>query len=94
MLGFYKNETASYVFRENLILTAFGAAAGLGLGKLFHAFVMAQVKVDQVSFDVRILPESYLYSVLLTFVFAVVINLFMTGKLERINMTEALKSVD
>lgn len=94
VLGFYKNETASYVFRENLILTAFGAAAGLGLGKLFHAFVMAQVKVDQVSFDVRILPESYIYSVLLTFAFAVVINLFMTGKLERINMTEALKSVD
>ncbi|MBR5583804.1 MAG: ABC transporter permease, partial [Lachnospiraceae bacterium] len=25
VLGFYKNETASYVFRENLILTAFGA---------------------------------------------------------------------
>ena len=94
VLGFYRNETASYVFRENLILTAFGAIAGLGLGKLFHAFVMSQVQVDQVSFDVRILPRSYLYSVILTFVFAVVINLFMTGKLERVSMTESLKSVD
>lgn len=94
VLGFYRNETASYVFRENLILTAFGAIAGLGLGKLFHTFVMSQVQVDQVSFDVRILPRSYLYSVILTFVFAVVINLFMTGKLERVSMTESLKSVD
>lgn len=94
VLGFYRKETASYVFRENLILTAFGAIAGLGLGKLFHAFVMSQVQVDQVSFDVRILPRSYLYSVILTFVFAVVINLFMTGKLERVSMTESLKSVD
>lgn len=94
VLGFYKKETASYVFRENLILTAFGAVAGLGLGKLFHAFVMTQVQVDQVSFDVRILPRSYLFSIILTFVFALVINLFMTGKLEKVSMTESLKSVD
>ena len=94
VLGFYKNETASYVFRENLILTAFGAVAGLGLGKLFHAFVMTQVQVDQVSFDVRVLPRSYIFSIILTFVFALVINLFMTGKLEKVSMTESLKSVD
>ena len=94
VLGFYRNETASYVFRENMILTAFGAIAGLGLGKLFHAFVMSQVQVDQVSFAVRILPKSYLYSIVLTFVFAVVINLFMTGKLDKVSMTESLKSVD
>ncbi len=94
VLGFYKNETASYVFRENLILTAFGAVAGLGLGKLFHAFVMSQVQVDQVSFAVRVLPRSYLYSFILTFVFAMAINLLMTGKLEKVSMTESLKSVD
>ncbi len=94
VLGFYKSETASYVFRENLILTAFGAVAGLGLGKLFHVFVMTQVQVDQVSFDVRVLPRSYLFSIILTFVFALVINLLMTGKLEKVSMTESLKSVD
>ena len=94
VLGFYKSETAAYVFRENLILTAFGAVAGLGLGKLFHAFVMSQVQVDQVSFNVRVLPMSYIYSIVLTFVFAVLINLCMTGKLERVSMTESLKSVD
>ena len=94
VLGFYRNETASYVFRENLILTAFGAIAGLFLGKLFHAFVMSQVQVDQVSFAIRILPKSYLFSVVLTFVFAVLINFCMTGKLDRVSMTESLKSVD
>ena len=94
VLGFYRSETASYVFRENLILTGLGAAVGLGLGKLFHAFVMSQVQVDQVSFAVRVLPRSYIYSFVLTFVFAVVINLFMTGKLDKVSMTESLKSVD
>ena len=82
------------MYRENLILTAFGAIAGLFLGKLFHAFVMSQVQVDQVSFAIRILPKSYLFSVVLTFVFAVLINFCMTGKLDRVSMTESLKSVD
>lgn len=94
VLGFFKNETASYIFRENLILTAIGAVAGLLLGKIFHAFVMSQVQVDQVSFKVQILPRSYLYSFLLTFVFAMIVNLFMGKKLDRVNMTESLKSVD
>lgn len=94
VLGFYKNETASYIFRENLILTFIGAFVGMFLGKVFHAFVMSQVQVDQVAFDVRILPISYFYSVVLTFVFAFVVNLFMSRKLDRVSMTESLKSVD
>lgn len=94
VLGFYKNETVSYIFRENLILTAIGAAAGLGLGKVFHAFVMSQVQVDQVSFKVQIMPQSYVYSLLLTFVFAVIVAVFMSKKLDHVSMTESLKSVD
>lgn len=94
VLGFYKNETASYVFRENLILTAVGAFAGLFLGKILHAFVMSCIKVDMVSFDVKINPESYVYAVLLTFVFAFLVNKLMNKKLEDISMTESLKSVD
>lgn len=94
VLGFFPGETAMYVFRENIVLTFLGAAAGLGMGKWLHAFVMHEVRVDMVSFDVRILPASYLYSVILTFVFAVGVNLLMNRKLEEINMTESLKSVD
>ena len=94
VLGFYKNETASYIFRENLILTLIGSLIGLGLGTAFHAFVMSQVDVDQISFAVRILPIKYVYSVLLTLVFALIVNCFMRGKLDRVSMTESLKSVD
>ena len=94
VLGFYKKETASYIFRENLILTFLGALLGLVLGKYFHMFVMSQIKVDQVAFDVRILPQSYVYSLLLTLLFAWFVNFVMGRKLERISMTESLKSVD
>lgn len=94
VLGFYKKETATYVFRENLMLTAIGAVVGLFLGKVFHAFVMSCIKIDMVAFDVRINPPSYLYSILFTFGFAWMVNKFMTGKIDKISMTESLKSVD
>ena len=94
VLGFHKGETASYIFRENLILTLIGSLVGLILGKLFHAFVMSQVQVDQICFNVRITPLSYIYSVMITYVFAIVVNWFMRGKLDKVSMTESLKSVD
>ena len=94
VLGFFRNETSAYVLRENLALTAIGTILGLGLGVLLHRFVMAQIIVDLVSFRVRVLPMSFAVSIVLTFVFNFIVNLFMGIKLDRINMAESLKSVD
>lgn len=94
VLGFYRNETSSYVFRENMVLTAIGCGLGLVLGKLLHIYVMHEVNIDMISFDVHIQLISYILSILLTFVFTWVVNRIMSGKLDRINMAESLKSVD
>ncbi len=94
VLGFFRNETASYVFRENLILTAIGTGAGLVLGHFLHSFVMSQINIDMIAFDVHIKPASCFYSILLTILFTCVVDLFMSVKLESINMAESLKSVD
>ena len=61
---------------------------------VLHRFVMAQIVVDMVSFRIRILPMSFVWSIVLTFVFNMIVNFFMGFKLERINMAESLKSVD
>lgn len=94
VLGFYRNETSSYVFRENTVLTAIGCALGLLLGKLLHIYVMHEVNIDMISFDVHVTVLSYFLSVLLTFAFTWIVNRIMAGKLDRINMAESLKSVD
>lgn len=94
VLGFYENETASYVFRENNVLTFIGALAGLVLGHFLHAFVMSQINVDMVAFDVHVRPASYVYSLILTLFFAWFVSLMMRKKIDRISMTESLKSVD
>ncbi len=94
VLGFYSGETAIYVFRENIILTALGCIAGLFMGYGLHRYVMYNINVDAVSFDVKILPPSYLYGVALTFLFALIVDLALSVKLEKIKMAESLKSVE
>ena len=94
VLGFNASETAAYVFKENIILTVAGAAIGLVLGNLLLNFVMSQVKIDMVWFKAVVLPPSYLWSVLLTFLSSCAVNFIFYFKLDKINMAEALKSVE
>ena len=94
VLGFYNSESSAYVFREVNMLTVLGALLGLWLGKLLHAFVMTQIRTDGICFDVRIAWQSYIFSLLLTFAFAVLVRIAMSYKLGRISMSESLKAVE
>ncbi|MBQ4505480.1 MAG: ABC transporter permease, partial [Firmicutes bacterium] len=94
VLGFYENETAKYVFREITMLSAGGSFVGLFMGKALHAFVMAQIQVDNMFFPVQIKPVSYLASVVLTMFFSWLITRFMKPRLDKIDMAESLKSIE
>ncbi len=94
VLGFNAMETALYIFKENLVLSAMGTAVGLVFGKLLLEFVMSQIKIDFVWFQARALVPSYLWSVLLTILTAFLVDFIFYFKLEKINMAEALKSVE
>ena len=94
VLGFYQNEVAAYVFREINILSILGSLVGLGMGKALHAFVMAQIKIDSMSFACRIAPLSYLISFAMTMVFTLLISAGMRPRLRKIDMAESLKSIE
>lgn len=94
VLGFNASETAMYVFKENLALSVMGAGLGLLFGRWLLDFVMSQIKIDFVWFQARILPPSFLWSVLLTLLTALLVNFVFYFRLEKINMAEALKSVE
>lgn len=94
VLGFYKEETNSYIFRENIVLTLLGSLMGVLLGHYLHQFVMSQIKIDAVAFDVRVTGLSFILSIILTLLFNQIVNLFMSKKLENIDMAESLKSVE
>ena len=50
--------------------------------------------IDGMTFPVIIHPESYVYSLALSVLFAVIVNFFMRRQISRINMAESLKAVE
>ena len=94
VLGFNARETAMYVFKENLSLTVIGSVLGLGLGYLLLLFVMSQIRIDMVYFKALVTPLSYVISIVLTVFSACMVCFIFYFKLDKINMAEALKSVE
>lgn len=94
VLGFYDGEVAAYIYRENIWLTLIGMVLGVGIGFVLHKFIIRTCEVDMIMFGQSIRLDSYLYSILLTVLFSVLVNLFMFFKLRKIDMVESLKSVE
>ncbi|WP_160317121.1 ABC transporter permease [Oxobacter pfennigii] len=94
VLGFYDNEVSAYVYRENAILTVIGIFAGLVLGIFLHKFIILTAEIESLMFGREIKIPSYIYSAILTAVFAALVNTVMYFKLKKITMVESLKSVD
>lgn len=94
VLGFYPKETESYVLRENLILSLIAAVIGMPLGKLFHHVVMDKILIDNMYFPEKITFASYVISLICTVLFAIVVNLFMKRRVNKIPMAESLKAVE
>ena len=94
VLGFYNGEVAQYVYRENILLTFLGSIVGVVLGKFLHLFIIETVEVDSAMFGRNINLPSFLYSLLLTVGFSMLINGVMYFKLKKIDMVESLKSIE
>lgn len=94
VLGFYDGEVDSYIFRENILLSILGTAAGLILGIFLANFVITTAEVDLVMFGRNIYLPSYIYAAVVTLLFSMLVTVVMHGKLKNINMIEALKSIE
>lgn len=94
VLGFYDGEVSAYIYRENIILTLIGIAVGLVLGLPLNIAVIGAVDIDQLTFDASLEPVSYVVAIILTAMFAILVNVLMHFKLKKISMVESLKSVE
>ncbi len=94
VLGFHAAESAAYVFKENLLLSGMGTLVGLLGGKFLLEFVISEIQIDMVWFHARFTPLSGILSVVLTMLAACLVDFLLYFKLEKINMAEALKSVE
>ena len=94
LLGFYNNELATYVYRENVILTAMGIVLGIVMGIVLHRFVMITVETDVYMFGRELRLLSILIAIVLTVIFTAIVNGITYFRLKKIDMVESLKSVE
>jgi putative ABC transport system permease protein len=94
LLGFYDNELALYIYRENIILTVIGSLTGIYVGILLNNFVINAAETNVMMFMRKIDPIYFVYSVLLTIFFSIIVNLVMYREFGNIDMIESLKSAE
>ena len=94
LLGFYDSELALYIYRENMILTVIGSLTGIVVGILLNDYVINTAETNVMMFMRRIDPIYFLYSVLLTISFSIIVNLAMYKEFGKIDMIESLKSAE
>lgn len=94
VLGYTDLETRRYIYRETLIMVVFGIALGLFLTPFAHHYIVNLLQNDETLLLEQIELSSYIYASLITFIFAVIMQYVTHFKLRKVDMIEALKSVD
>lgn len=94
VLGFRNRESNSYIYRETMITVCLGIVVGLLITPPLHNMVMGYLEVDTLVFLKTIKIESYIYASILTFIFALIMQVVTYFKIKKIDMIESLKSVE
>ncbi len=94
VLGFQPKEVASYINKETIILTLIGILLGMPTGYGITYAILANVSIADTAFNVRVSLFAYLAAAVLTMIFTLLVNKITDKALRKINMVEALKSVE
>ena len=94
VLGFRRGEVNRYVNKETILLTGVGILLGLPAGYAFSHSLTYVLKMPSIYFAVHIEPVSFVFAAALTLFFAFVVALLSNRALAKIDMIEALKSVE
>ncbi len=94
VLGFYDKEVYNYVGKETVILTLIGILVGLGGGFFLTTYIIKTCELDMLMFNPQIKVMSYLYGIIITAIFAIIVSIGTYFTLKKIDMIESLKSVE
>lgn len=94
VLGFYDPEVYEYVGKEMLLLTVIGILVGLLGGNFLTTFIIKTCELDAFMFNPQIEIASYIYGIVITMLFATIVNIITYFALKKIDMIESLKSVE
>ena len=94
VLGFHNKEVTLYIYRETIILSLVGIILGLVSGFYLHQFLIQMIAPGTFSFQPKVGWEVYLIPVLAVSTILTILGFFVNHYLRKIDMLEALKSVE
>ena len=94
VLGFYNNEVTMYIYRETISLSLIGILLGLVAGKILHQVIMGMIGSSSILFGTEVGFSIYATPIITIILILLVLGFMVNNRLRRVDMLEALKSVD
>lgn len=94
VLGFHNKEVTLYIYRETILLSVIGIIVGLFLGNILHRSLLETIAPDAFLLNPTVSVFVYLVPVFSIIMILIVLGFMVNAILRRIDMLEALKSVD
>lgn len=94
VLGFYPREVTLYIYRETLTLTILGILAGYAIGIPLHRFIINALPPGEVMFEPDLFWTNFTLAAAITLGISLIIMIVVHLRLARVNMLDALKSVE
>ena len=94
VLGFHSKEVTLYIYRETILLSLMGIGTGLLAGFYLHRFLIQMIAPSFIAFNPQVGWEVYLLPILAVSFILTLLGFFVNYQLKRLDMLEALKSVD
>ena len=94
VLGFLNKEATMYIYRETVVLSIIGIVLGLISGKILHDFIIAYVAPPHVMFTPNIELWGYIVPSIAVIGILCVLCVYVNRMIRKLNMLDALKSVD
>ena len=94
VLGFHNKEVTLYIYRETMVLSLVGIVLGLVAGYYLHQFLIQMISPATILFYPRVSWEVYALPIVAVTVILALLGLFVNHRLRKVDMLEALKSVE
>lgn len=94
VLGFHNKEVTMYIYRETIALSLIGILVGLVGGIYLHKLLLAMIGSDSIRFNPSVGLEVYLIPILAISGILAALGWYVNHHLRKVDMLEALKSVD
>lgn len=94
VLGFYSKEVTMYIYRESIYLSLIGILVGFVMGIGLHRYMITIIPPESIMFNPALGYLIYLVPAAVIIAILVVLGLVVNQWLKKVDMLEALKSVE